>query len=167
MEKGIIPTETIEQKIFLVREKKVMIDQHLAFLYNVPTMVLNQAVKRNSDRFPEDFMFQLTHEEYKTLISQIVISKKGRGGVRKLPHVFTEQGIAMLSSVLRSPRAIAVNIQIIRTFTKLREFLKNHDDLIQKINTMEKKYDSQFRTIFDVIRRLIEDEKKPPRKIGF
>ncbi len=142
-----------------------MIDRDLAELYGVKTMVLNQAVKRNTKRFPGDFMFQLNKNEMKSLISQIVISK--RGGTRKLPFVFTEQGVAMLSSVLNSSRAISVNIQIIRTFTKIRELLQTNETLYRKIMEMEKKYDSSIREIFNKLDLLLVDKKRPKNKIGF
>ena len=163
----LIPTEKIEGKIYLVRSKKVMLDSDLAELYNVETKVLLQAVKRNKDRFPEDFMFQLDKKEFEVLRSQFVTSNKGRGGRRFKPYAFTEQGVAMLSSVLNSKRAVMVNIQIMRTFTKLREMIESHKDLKRKIEDMEKKYDGQFKLVFDAIKYLIEPEIKPKRKIGF
>lgn len=138
-----------------------MLDRDLAELYGTPNKVLIQAVKRNIERFPEDFMFQLTNEEFKKLRSQFVTSN--RGGRRYFPYVFTEQGVAMLSSVLNSQRAIFVNIQIMRTFAKLREILSSHKDLRLKIEAMEKKYDQQFQVVFKAIKALIEE---PPRKIG-
>jgi hypothetical protein len=155
----------IESHIFEIRGKRVMIDSDLANLYEVETKVLNQAVKRNLARFPEDFMFQLTNEEDEILRSQIVTSSWG--GRRTLPFAFTEQGIAMLSSVLNSDRAILVNIQIMRAFVKLREMIISHKDLAAKIADMEKKYDKQFKIVFDAINKLITVEIKPKRKIGF
>lgn len=128
-----------------------MLDSDLAELYGVQTKVLNQAVKRNLDRFPEDFMFQLSENEYKILRSQIVTSRIQYGGRRYFPFVFTEQGVAMLSSVLNSKRAIHVNIQIMRTFVKLREIISSHKDLVAKLNKLEQKYDSQFKTVFEAI----------------
>jgi phage regulator Rha-like protein len=163
---SIIPAELIENKIYLIRGKKVMLDSDLAELYDVETFNLNKAVKRNISRFPEDFMFQLTKEETGSLTFQIGISK-GRGGRRYLPYVFTEQGIAMLSSVLNSERAIQVNIQIMRTFIKIKEMLVSHKDLKQKIEEMEKKYDSQFKIVFNAIKELMSAPEKPSRKIGF
>ncbi len=164
----LVPKTIIENKILLMRGKKVMLDRDLATLYGVKTQVLNQAVKRNSSRFPSDFMFQLTQTEAKDWISQIVISKNAQMGIRRLPFVFTEQGIAMLSGVLNSERAIAVNIQIMRTFTKLREMLSSNHLLRRKIEAMEKDYDSKFKVIFDVIKELVsQDEKSPQDKIGF
>lgn len=161
----IIPTERIASRIFWVRNKKVMLDRDLAELYIVETRVLNQAVRRNKGRFPDDFMFQLTEDEFANLRSQIVTSKWG--GTRKLPLAFTEQGVAMLSSVLNSKRAVSVNIQIIRTFVKLRELLATNEALRKKIEIMERKYDSQFKIVFDVIKKLLADEEKPKTKIGY
>ncbi len=164
----LMPSEVIENKIFLVRGKKVMFDRDLAALYGVTTGNLNKAVNRNIDRFPEDFMFQLTMEEADSLRFQIGISKTtGRGGRRYLPYAFTENGVAMLSSVLNSERAIHVNIQIMRTFTKLREMLATHKDLQKKIAEMEKKYDHQFKMVFDAIRQLLDSPQNKKRKIGF
>jgi hypothetical protein len=144
-----------------------MLDADLAELYGVPTYRLNEAVKRNSTRFPDDFMFRLTAEEYISLISQIAISKSGRGGRRKMPYAFTEQGVAMLSSVLNSERAIQVNIAIMRAFVQMRRMLVSHEDLARKVDALEKKYDSQFRVVFDAIRALMEPPKTPRRRIGF
>jgi hypothetical protein len=161
----IIPQEIIEGKILFVRDKKVMLDRDLAKLYGVTTGNLNKAVNRNIDRFPEDFMFQLTDEEFKNLRFHFGISSWG--GTRKLPRVFTENGVAMLSSVLNNQRAIHVNIQIMRTFTRLREMLMTHKDLKQKIEDMEKKYDYQFKIVFDAIKQLLEPPAKPKKRIGF
>ncbi|MBM2817501.1 MAG: hypothetical protein HW401_91 [Parcubacteria group bacterium] len=160
-----LPNERIISRIFLIRGKKVMMDQDLAELYNVDTKVLIQSVKRNIKRFPGDFMFQLTKEEFIDLRSQFVTSSWG--GRRYYPYAFTEQGVAMLSSVLNSERAIRVNIQIIRTFTQLRELLATHKDLREKIENMEKKYDKQLREIFEAIKRLLTEEIKPKNPIGF
>ena len=146
--KSLIPVERIEKLIYLIRGHKVMIDSDLAELYGVTTGALNQALKRNIDRFPEDFAFQLSSEEFAALISQFVISKTGRGGRRKLPWVFTEQGVAMLSSVLRSKRAVQVNIQIMRAFVRMRQLLSSHKELMEKVQAMEKKYDKQLRLSF-------------------
>jgi hypothetical protein len=168
----IIPSEIIEKQIFLIRGQKVMLDFHLAELYNVPTKSLNLAVKRNTDRFPPDFMFQLTDEEY-SLISdrlrfQIETSKQsGRGGRRYVPYAFSEQGVAMLSSVLRSKRAVQVNIEIMRAFVKLRELLSSNKDLAHKLEELEKKYDKQFQIVFDAIRQILTPPEKPKRSIGF
>jgi len=165
---NVIPYERIENRIYLLRARKVMLDRDLAVLYGVSTSALNQAVRRNIGRFPYDFMFQLNKEEFGFLISQSVISKNGRGGTRHLPTAFTEQGVAMLSSVLKSEKAILVNIQIIRTFTKLREMLGENDHLRRKIEAMEKQYDEQFKIVFEAIRNLIiEDDTKPMIEIGF
>jgi hypothetical protein len=161
----IIPQEIIEHKILLIRGKRVMLDRDLAVLYGVTTGNLNKAVKRNIERFPGDFMFQFTEEEFKSLIFQFGTSKWG--GVRKLPFAFTENGVAMLSSVLNSKRAIDVNIQIMRTFTRLREMLLTHKDLKRKIESMEKKYDQQFKIVFDAIKQLLESPVKPKKRIGF
>ncbi|MFC1595793.1 ORF6N domain-containing protein [Candidatus Margulisiibacteriota bacterium] len=163
---SLIPQETIVSKIIMIRGKKVMLDRDLSTLYGVTTGNLNKAVKRNIDRFPEDFMFQLSKDELDRLIFQSGRSNQ-RGGIRKRPHVFTEQGIAMLSSVLNSKQAIDVNIQIIRTFTKLREMLSNYEDLKQKIEHIEKTYDKQFRVVFEAIRHMIEQPKKSDQEIGF
>lgn len=164
----VMPQEIIENKIFLVRGKKVMFDRDLAVLYGVTTGNLNKAVNRNIERFPDDFMFQLTKEEADSLRFQIGISKKeGRGGRRFLPYAFTENGVAMLSSVLNSERAIYVNIQIMRTFTKLREMLATHKDLKEKVEEMEKRDDYQFKMVFDAIKQLLEPPVKQKRKVGF
>lgn len=143
-----------------------MFDRDLAVLYGVETKVLNQAVRRNIKRFPEDFMFQLNQKEAQVFLrSQFVTSSWG--GTRKAPLAFTEQGVAMLSSVLKSERAIQVNIQIIRTFTKLRQMLLTHKELKEKIEKMERKYDKQFRVVFDTIKLLLREDEKPKSAIGF
>ena len=169
-----IPNETIISRILFIRGKKVMFDSDLAKLYGVETKELNRAVKRNRDRFPDDFMFQLNNFETSnlrcqfgpsSLISQIVISK--HGGRRNNPYVFTEEGVAMLSSVLKSKKAIQVNIQIIRTFKKLREILSENKKLAEKIEKMELKYDSKILQIFQVIKNLITEKEKPKNRIGF
>jgi hypothetical protein len=177
--KDLVVSEVIEQKIYLIRGQKVMLDRDLAVLYGVQTKVLNQSVRRNKKRFPEDFVFRLTKEENislrsqnatlnESLRSQIVTSnERQRGGRRYPPYAFTDYGIAMLSSVLNSDRAIAVNIQIIRTFIKLRKLLATHADLLKKIETMEKGYDRQFRIVFEILKELREAPKKEVRKIGF
>jgi hypothetical protein len=166
MTKTILPIETIERKIFLIRGQKVMLSTDLAVLYGVEPKVLVQAVKRNIERFPDDFMFQLNKEEFSNLKSQIVTSSWG--GIRRAaPYAFTEQGVAMLSSVLRSKRAVQVNIAIMRTFVKLRELMASHKDLAKKLSELEKKYDGQFQVVFNAIRSLIEAEEKPKRKIGY
>lgn len=162
-----VPSERIENRIFLIRGKKVMFDRDLAELYGVETRALNQAVKRNGERFPEDFVFILTLSEAHSLRSQIVISNVGRGGARYLPMVFTEQGIAMLSSVLKSPRAILVNIQIIRTFTKLREMIISNAELRKRLDELEKRYDERFQSVFRVMHRLLDENTDEGKEIGF
>ena len=164
---SLIPQETIEGKILLIRGKKVILDRDLAVLYEVQTKVLKQAVRRNAKRFPDDFMFELTTKEFENWRSQFVTSKSDKMGLRYKPMAFTEQGVAMLSSVLNSERAIQVNIQIIRAFTKLREMLATHKDLQKKIVAMEGKYDKQFKVVFDALRVLIEPPEKPKSRIGF
>lgn len=144
-----------------------MIDSDLAEMYGVETRQLNQAVRRNKDRFPEDFTFQFTPQELENWKSQIVISNRERMGLRKLPYAFTEQGVAMLSSVLKSKRAIQINIHIMRVFTELREMLLTHKDLREKIEKMESKYDKKFRVVFEAIRQMMNEKVEPARKIGF
>lgn len=150
-----------------MRSRKVMIDRDLAELYGVETRVLNQAVRRNSKRFPPDFMFQLNHEEMLVWKSQIVISNADKKGLRKKPLAFTEHGVAMLSSVLNSGRAIQVNIQIIRTFTKLRELLTTNKQLRERIESMESKYDKKLKEIFEALKNLLIQKEKPRGRIGF
>jgi hypothetical protein len=152
--------------ILRVRGQKVMLSTDLAELYEVVPKVLMQAVKRNHERFPKDFMFQLTRAEVANLKSQIVTSSWG-GARRATPYAFTEQGVAMLSSVLRSPRAVQVNIAIMRAFVKLREIIASHRDLARKLEEMESRYDAQFRAVFDAIRGLMKPPEKPRRRIGF
>ena len=181
---GNMTTQDIGRVIFQIRGEKVMIDQDLAKLYGVSTKVLLQALKRNIDRFPVDFMFQLTNQEVRDLRSQIVTSRlqepettaelarlgatmQGYGGRRYNPYVFSEQGVAMLSSVLTSPRAVAVNIEIMRTFVQLRRMALTDSELARKLNFLEKKYDSQFKTIFEAIRQLILPDVSKKRPIGF
>lgn len=160
-----LPVDSIVKRIYLIRGHKVMLSSDLAELYEVESRVLIQAVKRNIRRFPEDFMFQLSVDEYKNLKSQNVTSSWG--GVRRaMPYAFTEQGVAMLSSVLKSDRAIDVNIVIIRTFVKLRQMLVAHKELGRKMAEMERKYDYQFKIVFEVLNELMAPEK-PKRKIGF
>lgn len=165
---ALIPKERIEKHIYLIRGQKVMLDADLAELYEVETGALNRAVKRNQERFPPDFVIQLTKEEYESFRSQSETLKKGRGKHRKfLPYAFTEQGVAMLSSVLKSKRAALVNVQIMRTFVQLREMLVSNKELAKKLLSLEKKYDQQFRAVFDAIRQLMEPPKKKERDIGF
>ena len=179
---SLIPVERVEQAILLIRGQKVMIDSDLAELYEVSTKALNQAVKRNADRFPPDFMFQLTWDEAQDLRShfvtlndrtldesrsQIVTLKRG-GNVKYRPNVFTEQGVAMLSSVLRSQRAAQVSIEIMRAFVRMRQILAAHADLARKLEALEKKYDTQFRAVFDAIRQLMIPPDPPKKgRIGF
>jgi len=163
----IIPLEVVEKRIYVIRGHKVMLSTHLAELYDVEPRALVQAVKRNADRFPEDFMFQLSSEEMANLKSQIVISSWG-GSRRAAPYAFTEQGVAMLSSVLKSKRAIAVNIAIVRAFVRLRQFLATHRALATKLEAMEKKYDKQFQLVFEMLHQLTEPAPaKPKHPIGF
>lgn len=152
--KNLLPLEIIEKRIFIMRGHKVMLDRHLAELYMVEAKALNRAVKRNRERFPEDFMFQLTGAERENLKCQFGASSWG-GDRRALPYAFTEQGVAMLSSVLRSKKAIYVNIQIMRAFASLRALLSTHKDLARKLAELEKKYDEQFKSVFDAIRALM------------
>jgi len=160
-------THDIEQSIVLVRGEKVILDYVLAAMYGVTTKTLVQAVRRNPDRFPRDFMYQLSPQEVARLRSQIVTSK-GRGGRRRRPYAFTEQGVAMLSSVLRSERAVQVNVEIMRAFVRLRRLLITHADLARKLEELEQKYDSQFRVVFDAIRELMTPAAVPEkRRIGF
>lgn len=163
----LIPIERIESRIFLIRGQKVMLSTHLAELYGVEPRVLVQAVKRNIERFPSDFMFQLSREEFTDLKSQFVTSSWG-GLRRAVPYAFTEQGVAMLSSVLRSRRAVLVNIEIMRAFVRLRQMLATHANLARKLDALEKKYDAQFKVVFDAIRELMKPpEPKQRHAIGF
>jgi len=167
---AIVPIELIESKIYLIRGHKVMLDSDLAELYGVETRALVQAVKRNIGRFPQDFMFQLNNQEVITLRSQIVISKSGKGGRRFIPYVFTEQGVAMLSSVLNSERSILVNIAIMRAFVKLREILSVNKELAHKLAQLERKiekHDTEIKVIFDAIRQLMAAPEPKEKKIGF
>ena len=171
----IVPLDKIESKIYFIRGKKVMLDSDLAELYQVETKNLNKAMKRNLNRFPVDFMFQLNKLEAYNLKSQFVTSSSRfqfgtliRGqNIKYLPYVFTEQGVAMLSSILKSERAIQVNIQIMRTFTKIREMIVSNKDLREKIEKLEKKYDKNFAIVFGAIKKLMTEEEKPKNEIGF
>jgi len=164
---SLIPNERVEKKILLIRGEKVLLDSDLAGLYGVKTKMINKAVGRNHERFPEDFIFQLTEQEYEALRFQFGTSKK-RGGRRYLPYVFTEQGVAMLSGVLHSKRAIMVNVTIMRTFVKLRRMIASNKDLAEKLVQLEKRYDKQFKVVFDAIRQLMEPMPKPGKqRIGF
>ena len=152
---AVVPTEVITSSILLLRGQKVMLDRDLAALYQVETRVLVQAVQRNIERFPDDFMFRLTKEEAErvnSLRSQIVISNPGRGGARYLPYAFTEQGVAMLSSVLRSKRAVQVNIEIMRAFVRLRQLLRSNEELARSLDELEERYDEQFEAVWEAIR---------------
>ena len=162
-----IPAERIERAILLLRGHKVLLDADLAALYGVATRVLVQAVHRNRQRFPEDFMFQLSEEELARLRSQVGISNPGRGGRRYRPYAFTEQGVAMLSSVLRSARAVQVNIEIIRAFVRLRQLLTSHADLARHLDELEQKYDAQFKVVFEAIWQLMAPPTRQQRQIGF
>ncbi len=163
----LVPIERIEQHILLIRGHKVMLDSDLAALYEVQTGALNRAVRRNRERFPEDFMFQLSHEDLENLRCQFGTSSSW-GGRRYPPYAFTEQGVAMLSSVLRSKRAVQVNIEIMRAFVRLRRMLASNEDLARKLAALEKKYDTQFKVVFDAIRQLMMPQELPKRrKIGF
>ena len=164
--KEVASVEKIESRIFQMRGKKIMFDKDLAELYGVETRILIQSVKRNIKRFPGDFTFQLTKEEMAIWRSQIVISNWGRR--RYLPYAFTQEGVAMLSSVLNSERAIQVNIQIMRTFVNLRRVAVTYGGLRRKIEDMEKKYDAQFSVVFEAIKKLLEPPPpKPKPRIGF
>jgi len=163
----VIPVERIDRAIHSIRRQNVMLDAELAALYEVETKVLLQAVKRNRDRFPEDFMFELTREEFDNLRSQIVTSSLW-GGRRYLPYAFTEQGVAMLSSVLKSSRAVQVNIEIMRAFVRFRQILSTHADLERKLAALEQKYDAHFKIVFDAIRKLMAPPEAPKKgQIGF
>ena len=162
----LVHPERIERSILLIRGHKVMLDSDLAKLYGVTTKRLNEQVRRNLSRFPKDFMFQLTESETELLRSQFATSKEGRGGRRYLPYAFTEQGVAMLSSVLNSDRAIQVNIEIMRAFVRLRRMLATHADLARKLEALEKKYDAQFKVVFDAIRQLMAPSEPKKRPIG-
>jgi hypothetical protein len=162
----VIPREGIENRIYLLRGEKVMLSTDLSRLYQVAPRVLVQAVKRNADRFPADFMFQLTDKEFKILKSQIVTSSWD-GLRRATPYAFIEQGVAMLSSVLRSKRAVKVNIEIMRTFVHLRRMLATHEDLARKLASLERKYDAQFNVVFDAIRELMKPPEPPSDKSAF
>ena len=160
---AVIPVERIARSIYLIRGEKVMVDTDLADLYQIETKNLNKAVKRNLRRFPEDFMFQLTDEEHESLKFQIGTAKQGRGGRRTLPYVFTEQGVAMLSSVLQSDRAADINVAIMRTFVRMREVLATHKDLARKVE----KHDKEIATLYEYLQKLLEPPKSSKRQIGY
>lgn len=165
MSEGIIPPERIERSIHLIHGHKVMLDSDLAELYGVSTKRLNQQVKRNSDRFPEDFMFQLSAEEFANLRSQFATASWG--GRRTPPYAFTEHGAVMLASVLNSPVAVRASIEVVRAFVRLRQMLASHEDLARKLAVLEKKYDAQFKVVFDAIRQLMTPPTPQQRRIGF
>ena len=164
--KTIIPSEVIEKRIFIIRGQKVILDFHIAELYQVETKALKRAVKRNRARFPSDFLFELTQQEYAALRYQLGTLKRGEHS-KYPPFAFTEQGIAMLSGVLGSPRAMQVNNAIMRSFVKLREVLATHKDFVRKLVELENKYDEQFQIVFDAIRQILSPSEKPKREIGF
>jgi ORF6N domain len=165
--RALILRGRIERSVHRVRSQNVMIDEDLAELYQVDVKALNQAVKHNRERFPPDFMFRLTKSEARSLRSQIVTANRGRGGRRTAPYAFTEHGVAMLSGVLHSDRAVRVNIVIMRAFVRLRRLLESHDELARKIVELEDKYDGQFRVVFDAIRALMAPTGRAHRRIGF
>lgn len=162
-----VPVERVEKAILLVRGEKVMLDRDLAALYEIPTKALKQAVRRNIDRFPDDFMFVLDKTEFDAWRSQFVTSKSDRTGLRYPPMAFTEQGVAMLSSVLNSPRAVQVNIAIMRTFVRLRQMLASNSELSRRLEGLENKYDRQFKVVFDAIRQLMIPPEPQRKQIGF
>lgn len=162
-----IPTEQIQQLIVWVRGQKVILASELAALYGVTTSHLNEQVKRNRKRFPEGFVFQLTLEEYKVLTSQFAMSKGGRGGRRVLPYAFTEHGAVMASMVLNSPRAVQVSVEVVRTFVRMRQMAASNVEFSRKLDELERKYDVQFKVVFDAIRKLMSSPSVPRRRIGF
>jgi len=162
-----VSIERIEDNILIIRGQKVMLDSDLAVLYSVETRTLNQAVKRNLERFPEDFMFQLSPEEAESLRSQSVTSKAGRGGRRYQPYAFTEHGAVMLASVLNSPIAIEASIQVVRAFVRLRSILAAHKELARRLEALEKQTKQNFNVVFKLISQIVAEEEKPKRKIGF
>ncbi|MFZ5994291.1 MAG: ORF6N domain-containing protein [Thermodesulfobacteriota bacterium] len=165
-EKAPVSIEVVQRQIIVIRGEKVMLDRDLAGLYGVETKQLKRAVRRNMDRFPPDFMFELTKEEYDALRRQFGALKRGEHS-KYLPIAFTEQGVAMLSSVLNSKRAVEVNILIMRAFVQLRQMISSHKDLLRKVEAIEKKYDEQFQVVFEAIKQLMTPPEKPKRKIGF
>ena len=168
MVNALISANQIEKRIYRIRDQNVMIDRDLAYLYEVQTGALKRAVRRNIERFPADFMFTLTQQELAAMRSEAGELKQGRGKHRKyLPFVFTEPGVAMLSSVLNSKRAIQVNVEIMRAFIRLREMILSHKDLVRKIDAMERKYDHQFKIVFDAIRELMAPPTPKMKKLGF
>jgi hypothetical protein len=166
-DQSLVHAGCIEATILIVRGHNVMLDTHLASLYGVETRELVQAVKRNHERFPPDFMFQLTHDELRVLRSQSVISRSGHGGRRTAPYAFTEQGVAMLASVLRGHRAVRVNIEIMRTFVRLRQMLQSNAGLARKLDDLEARYDTQFKAVFQAMRELMAPTGASKPRIGF
>jgi hypothetical protein len=166
-DQSFVPAERIERAILLIRGQKVMLDADLAEIYGVETKALNRAVKRNRERFPEDFMLQLTVQEASALRCQFGTSNIGRGGRRYLPYVFTEHGAIMAANVLNAKRAIAASVHVVRAFVRLRALIASNKDLARKLEELEKKYDSQFKVVFDAIRQLMAPSHPKPRKIGF
>jgi hypothetical protein len=166
-DKSLALVKRVERTVLSVRGRNVMLDADLASLYQVEVKVLNQAVKRNRARFPEDFMFRLTDRETAALRSQTVTAKIGRGGRRTAPYAFTEQGVAMLSSVLRSSRAVRVNIAVMRVFVRLRQLLASNSELAMRLDALEEKYDEQFTVVFEAIRELMVQRSSAKRRIGF
>ena len=164
-QQSLIPVERVEQLILVIRGHKVILDVDLAALYGVPTKRFNEQVKRNRERFPDDFMFQLTKKEAEILRSQIATSSWG--GRRYLPYAFTEHGALMAANILNSPRAVQVSVQVVRAFIRLREMLASHKELARRLVEMEKKYDKQFKFVFDAIRELMEPPEPKKRPIGF
>lgn len=165
--RSIIPVERIEQAILFLRGEKVRLDADLAQLYDVETKRLIESVKRNKERFPSDFMFRLSKKEFDALRSQSASSNMGRGGRRYPPYAFTEMGVSMLSSVLNSRRAVAVNIEIMRAFVRLRQMLASNEQLARKLSAMEKKYDGQFKVVFDALRELMSPPESKKGRVGF
>ncbi|MCX6339319.1 MAG: ORF6N domain-containing protein [Candidatus Aureabacteria bacterium] len=164
---SLIPANRIENVIILIRGQKVILDVELAYLYGVPTKRLNEQVKRNRTRFPEDFMFQLSRDEFVNLKSHFATTSSGWGGTRKPPYAFTEHGAIMAATVLNSPLAIEMSIFVVRAFVKLRRIIASHVELARKLKEMEKTYDAQFKVVFDAIRELMSPLEKPKRLIGF
>jgi hypothetical protein len=162
-----LATADLSHLILTIRRQRVLLDSDLAALYGVETKNLNKAVQRNKERFPADFMFQLSPEEHKALRFQSGTSKTGRGGRRHLPYAFTQEGIAMLSSVLRSPRAIQVNLAIMRAFVRLRQLALSVEEVARKLDSLEQKYDGKFKVVFDALRQLMTPPAQPQRQIGF
>jgi hypothetical protein len=168
--KILVAPDNIQRMVRVVRGQRVMLDFDLARLYGVPTSALNQAVQRNTDRFPEDFAYPLTRQEFTNLMSQIVISSSGHGGRRKLPWAFTEHGVAMLSSVLKSPNAVRVNIEIMRIFVRLRRLMATPGELVEQLTRLAETvqlHDGQIKAIAQVLNKLMERDAKPKREIGF